>query len=148
MLNPTEQPDGAAAQGLKPRLLKGSQADYEMVDWPGKNTSGLVPFGDYVLVRMDQCASTTTGGVTLPEELIERMNLASESGVIYATGDGAFTRYDDGRPWTGAKPEAGDRVCVERYAGIPQRGRDDGAYRIMGYRNVAAGMDVSEETEA
>lgn len=128
------------AQGMTPRLIQGLQADYEEATWPGENASGLTPIGDYVLVKMDQCSSATRGGVELPEDLIDRMNQASESGCIYAVGEGSFTRFDDGRPWTGARPAAGDRVYVEKYAGIQARGADGGVYRIMGYRNIAAGL--------
>lgn len=140
---PQGQPQPQA--GLQPRLIKGNQADYEPASWPGHNDSGLIPFGDYVIVKMDQCSGKTKGGVSLPDELIERMNEAAESGCVYEAADGAFTRYDDGRPWTGAKPEPGDRVCIEKYAGIKQRGPDGAMYRIMGYRSIAAGQQPVKE---
>ncbi len=122
-------------------MLKGLQADYLEATWPGENTSGLKALGDYVLVRMDACSTATSGGIELPEDIVERMNEAAESGCLYHVGDGAFTRYDDGRPWTGSKPEAGERIYVEKYAGIKARGKDGAMYRIMGYRNVAACYD-------
>lgn len=142
---PQGQPTPEAGK-LAPRLLKGLNADYEEAAWPGENDSGLQPIGDYVLVKMDQCSSASRGGVLLTDEQIERMNEASESGCIYAIGAGAFARYDDGRIWTGEKPSAGDRVYVEKYAGIKAMGRDGKMFRIMGYRNIAAGYDKTQES--
>lgn len=142
-MNPSQtKPAGAQETSLAPRLIKGLQADYTTAEWPGENVSGLQPIGDYVLVKMDECGAATMGGVQLPDDIIEKMNLAAESGCIFAVGDGAFTRYDDGRPWSGAKPQAGERVYVEKYSGIVARGKDGGTYRIMGYRCIAANMDV------
>lgn len=131
---------------LPPRMLKGLNATYEEAIWPGHNNSGLSPIGDYVLVKMDQCAVRSSGGVLLVDDQVERMNEAAESGCIFAVADGAFTHYDDNRPWTGTKPQAGDRVYVEKYSGIKAMGKDGSMFRIMGYRNIAAGYDKSEES--
>lgn len=142
---PQGQP-AAAPSVLPPRMLKGLNATYEEAIWPGHNNSGLKPLGDYVLVKMDQCSTASSGGVLLIDEQVERMNEAAESGCIFAVGGGAFIRYDDGRLWEGAKPAPGDRVYVEKYAGIKAMGQDGSMFRIMGYRNIAAGYDKPEET--
>ena len=134
------------ASSLKPRLISGMQATYLEAQWPGVNTSGIEPIGDYVLVMMDQCSDLSAGGIYLTEDQVERMNEAAESGCIMAVGDGAFTRYDDGRPWTGARPVPGDRVCIERYSGIKQMGADGHIYRVMGYRSIAARQIEPQET--
>lgn len=138
------QPMSAA---LAPRLIKGLNATYDEAFWAGENTSGLRPLGDYVLVKMDQCSAASSGGVLLTDEQIERMNEAAESGCIYAIGAGAFLRLDDGRAWPEAeRPAAGDRCYIEKYAGIKAMGKDGAMYRIMGYRNIAAGYDKPQET--
>ncbi len=134
---------------LEPRLLKGLQADFIQSEWPGRNTSGLQPYGKNVLVRMDECAVATTGGVLLTDDKIDSMTAASETGCIYAVGVQAFHRHDDGSLWVGDKPQPGDRVYVARYSGQVCKGRDGGVYRIMGYECVVGGLDKAwtEEPE-
>lgn len=140
---------------LEPRIIKGLQADYVKAEWSGKNESGLRPIGTSVLVLMDQCATASSGeaGAALlkeagmeaaagnlqtliPAEIIEKMNHASESGIVVAVGSAAFRYYDDGSTWTDYKPQPGDHVFTERYAGREIRGADGRTYRMMTYTNI------------
>jgi hypothetical protein len=114
---------------------------------------------------MDQVATTTSGeagakilaeagvqavtsgplvGIGLDPSLIEKMNAASESGVIAQIGDAAFRYYDDGSKWTDYKPQVGDRVFVERYAGREVLGADRRTYRLMTYTCIG-GLEEPEE---
>ena len=126
---------------MEPRLLKGVQADYVEAGWPGENTSGLRPFGKNVLVRMDDCSTVTQGGISLPDDMIDKMSAAAETGCIFSIGPMAFTHFDDGTPWTAEKPQIGDRVYVIRYSGLQAQGIDGGRYRIMDYSCVVGGLD-------
>lgn len=126
------------------KLIKGMQADYSQEVWPGVNTSGLTVYGNRVLIRMDQCAAATAGGVHLTEDLIEKMNMASESGCIYDIGDGAFLIGRDHREWRGRRPAVGERVYVERYAGVLCRGKDGATYRIMDDTCIAGGLTFDD----
>lgn len=128
-------PVGAVAQSLSPRMIKGLQADYVPASWDGENTSGLKPFGGHVLVRMDECAQTTAGGILMVDDQVERMSLASESGCIYAIGNKCFVGWLDED-----KPQIGERVYVEKYAGVHARGRDGALYRIMTDTCIYAGL--------
>lgn len=128
----------------EPRILKNIQAEFERATFSGTNESGVKPIGTSVLVLMDQCAEASTGGVLLPSEKISQMSMASESGVIAAVGDAAFAYYDDGRPWNDHRPQPGDRVFVERYAGREILGRDGKTYRLMTYTCVG-GIEEPEE---
>lgn len=133
--------DQSAPASLTPRLIKGLHADYEPTQWPGENTSGLRPYGDHVLVRMDACSAATAGGIILADDMIERMNMASESGCIFAIGGMAFKGYPE-------KPSVGDRVYVDKYAGVVARGADGGFYRVMSDTCVFAGLiDADAETQ-
>ena len=123
---------------MEPRLIKGVQAEYVPAKWSGQNTSGVRVVGKTVLVLMDECSQTTTGGIALPDDLIERMSLAAESGVLVATSPGAFLLNEDMTPWTGDKPKPGDRVYIEKYAGKQVKGRDGKMYRIMDYNAIGA----------
>ena len=97
---------------------------------------------------MDEAASMTSGGVSLPETLIERQSMAAESGVLVAVAAGAFLLNEDMTPWTGEKPKPGDRVYVEKYAGKLVKGRDGKTYRLMDYGCIGATYEPEEGAES
>ena len=122
-------------------LLETPQGEFVQVYYPGRNTSGIVPYGKNVLIKMDEFAPVSSGGIIRIETRVDEMSAASETGCIFALGPHAFARHDDGSLWNGAKPEVGDRVFVGRYSGVPTKGADGGMYRIMGADCVYGGMD-------
>ncbi len=123
---------------MEPRLIKGIQAEYIPAQWSGKDSSGVRVVGKCVLVLTDECSSKTSGGIELPDDMIERMSMAAESGVLVSVSPGAFLLNEDMTPWTGPKPQAGDRVYIEKYAGKQIKGRDGKMYRIMDYSSIGA----------
>ena len=145
--DPATIPQGGPSASLQPRLIKGLQADFIPSIWPGKNTSGVKPYGKNVLVKMDECSAASAGGVMITDDMREKMTEGSETGCIFAIGPEAFRLFDDGHRWSGVTPEVGERVYVEKYAGIRARGADGGVYRVMDYRNIAAGL-IDPEAEA
>lgn len=125
------------------------QAAYVVATFEDENTSGLEVFGKNILVLVDECANASSGGILLPDAKIEQMTEASVTGCIYALGGEAFRMFDDGTRWSGDKPEVGDRIYFEKYAGIKCRGVDGGFYRVMDFRAVAAKiMPGAEQVEA
>lgn len=120
-----------------PELIRGLQAEYKPAEWTGVDRSGVMALGPNVVVLTDECAEII-GGVHIPLDFVERMNLASEQGVIAQVGKGAFRIYEDGHVWTDYRPEPGDRVYFEKYAGRLVRGLDGKVYRIMDYRSIGA----------
>ncbi len=114
---------------LTPRLVKRMQGDYVPAEFTG-NQSGYLPLGKKVMVIMDQAAEKH-GSVELPPEVVERMSLASESGILIESGPEAFDIHGDGSRWHGCKPVAGDHVIIEKYAGLLILGDDGLKYRIM-----------------
>ena len=129
---------------IEPRLIKNLHADYVPALWSGADTSGIRCIGKTVLVLMDQCSETTTGGISLPPELIERMNAASESGMLVAVAPGAFLLNEDMTPYRGEKPAPGQRVYVDKYAGKLVRGKDGMVYRIRDYTCIGAVYDPDD----
>lgn len=149
---------------MEPRLIKGLHAEYVPAKWSGKNDSGVRVVGKTVLVLMDECSATTSGtaglalleeagikpqvgatvGTTLPAEIIERMSLAAETGVLVAISGGAFLLNEDGTSWSGEKPAPGDRVYIEKYAGKLVKGLDGLTYRLMDYGSIGATYDAPE----
>src|SRR5262249_27860904 len=81
---------------LEGRLLTGDAREYAHADWDGANHSGCHPLDDKVLVLMDEHVEQTAGRVYLPQNYRERQTLASETGVVVALGEAAFTFNDDG----------------------------------------------------
>lgn len=133
---------------MEPRLIKGLQADYVPADYSGKNTSGIRVLGKNVLVRVDECSVATGGGIQLTDDMIEKMTMASTTGVLFDVGPEAFRLFDDGTRWAGAAVEPGERIWFEKYAGQLQTGRDGKTYRIMDYRAIAAAMIADEPDDA
>jgi co-chaperonin GroES (HSP10) len=130
---------------MEVKLIKGLHADYIPAIWSGKDTSGIRVVGKTILVLMDKCSPKTKGSVDLTDDMIEKMSMAAESGVIVATSPGAFLLNEDMTPWTGEKPKAGDRVYIEKYAGKQVKGRDGETYRIMDYGSVGATYESDAE---
>lgn len=153
---------------MEPRLLKNLQAEYIAAQWSGKNTSGVRVVGKTVLVLMDKCSPVTSGeaglallkeagiqptqggpvGTTLTPDQIERMDMASETGVLVAVAEGAFCINEDGSAWSGEKPKPGDRVYVEKYSGQLVKGRDGLTYRLMDYHSIGATYEPVAEDAA
>ena len=125
----------------QPTFHKGIQGDYIPAFYPGENTSGLKVFGKNVLLAVDEFSPTSAGGIEFLEDYVEKKTAAAETGCIFATGPEAFRQFDDGSKWSGDKPELGDRVYFEKYAGLIAKGMDGRTYRIMDYRAIGAGLD-------
>jgi chaperonin GroES len=68
----------------------------------------------------------------LPDDVVDRAQMSSSSGVIVEAGDDAFAwNSDRTRPFTGERPKAGDRVFFDKYAGKVILGDDGVEYRLM-----------------
>ena len=126
----------------QPRLIKGLQSEYVPALWQGKNTSGFRAFGKNVVVEVDTCSTSSSGGILLTDEMVSRMTAVSTTGCIVHVGAEAFRRFDDGTTWIGHKPETGARIFFEMYSGQIQRGIDGKDYRIMDYRCIAGEVDL------
>lgn len=125
---------------LEGRILRtGDQRDYVESSFDGENHSGITPLDDKVLVLMDEHAEVSSGGIIVPDDTRSRQSMASETGVVIALGAMAFKLADDGdRLWTTVRPNPGDRVFVERYAGRVVQGRDSREYRLVSQKSIGA----------
>lgn len=87
----------------------------------------------------DKASEVSSGGIEIPPEVVERMTMAAETGIVIAVGDDAFTWSNDKtRRWDGYKPKAGDRVYLQRYSGQVMLGEDGEFYRVMEQTCIAA----------
>jgi co-chaperonin GroES (HSP10) len=116
---------------LNPKVLNVQRVEYIPAPWFGENKSGCEPVGDRVLILPD-IAATSSGSIRLPDDVVDRMQLSSSSGVIVSCGEDAFAwNSDRTRPFNGYKPKAGDRVHFEKYAGKEIVGDDGVKYRLV-----------------
>lgn len=124
---------------MEPKILKTDFIDFQKAVFSGKNESGYHPFGDRVLILPDQALDISTGGVVFSQETVARQSMAAMTGAIIAIGDGAFEwNADRTRPFKGRKPQAGDRVNFQRYAGQGLFGKDGKHYRLMDDNTIGA----------
>jgi len=124
---------------MKPRIIKTGIAEYEVAHFPGTDPSGIVPLGDELIVKLDKIMEKTSGGILLPEAKQDEMAEAAETGVVFAVADGAFAwTRDRTRPFSGRKPEPGDRVAMVRWAGIKVLGEDGEWYQAISDGSVYA----------
>jgi chaperonin GroES len=129
------------AEELKQRLIRKTSlgAQYVTSRYEGKNTSGLEPISDLVLVLPDESVEKTAGGVYLSQETQYAHQQAAETGVIVAAGPGAWLyTADRAQAFQGRKPQAGDRVYFQRYAGQIVIGEDGYQYHLMTDKAIAA----------
>jgi co-chaperonin GroES (HSP10) len=106
--------------------------EYVATEWTGANESGISPCGDRVLILPDRFADTTSGGVIITDDQRDKMDTASQTGVLIALGDDAWAwNSDRSRRFEGKRPEVGQRVIFEQYAGTSLWGADGKRYRLM-----------------
>jgi len=130
---------------MQPKLVAGTKpiltplAQYVPAEWSGTNVSGILPIGDRVLILPDKAPDVSAGGIAFTQTQQDRDGLAAETGVLVAIGEAAWAwNSDRTRPYMGTKPEVGQRVWFERYAGSVQYGKDGVAYRLMDDKCVGA----------
>lgn len=129
-------------------MIKTTHAQYDASVWEGENKSGIHPVGSRVLVLTDKSIQKTRKGVHLPNETVDKQDAAAESGVLVECGTEAFVWSSDRtRRWEGAKPEPGNRVIFNRYAGQVHVGDDDRDYRVMEDGEIGAIRDDPPEAE-
>lgn len=104
------------------------------------NTSGLRPLEFNLIVKQDEVAENTKGGLVKPVELVEKEKHAQTRGVIVAVAPMAFN--DDILPDSETKPKAGDRIAWTRYAGGLVEGTDGEEYRVIKDKDVVAMIEA------
>lgn len=129
---------------MQPKLIKTSLGTYTPAEWTGTNDSGWHVVGDRILVLPDQAAEQS-GGIHLPQDVVARMTMSAEGGLVVSVGDGAFKwNSDKVTPFEGRKPEPGDRVCIEKFSGQLLHGKDGKVYRLMESACIGALYDKKE----
>jgi chaperonin GroES len=92
------------------------------------NDSGITPLEYFVLIKPDEVEQKTKGGIFLPDQTLERNNLAQMTGILMAFGPLAFKYEDFENPLI---PQIGQRVAFGRYSGVSLKGQDGIEYRLL-----------------
>lgn len=90
---------------------------------PDINESGLDPYGFRVLVKMKLVEEKTAGGIIIPDDKRETLQMGQVKGQLVAVGELAYADLPDA-------PKIGDYIFVKKYAGTHIIGDDGEAYRL------------------
>ena len=84
-----------------------------------------------VLIKPDKVEGQTSGGLYLPDSARDKQQFSVDRGEVMSFGDGFYQELP------GPKPEVGDRVIFNRYAGslIKVDGQD---YRLCNDKDICA----------
>lgn len=130
---------------MQDRYIPTQFGSYGMVEWTGRNTSGIRAYCDKVIVLPDQAPDMTAGNIIIPDEAKSNMGAAATTGILVSVGPLAFVYDSTGNfRWEGPRPAAGDRVYFQKYSGQEHQGRDGLMYRVMDSRAIAAGEEPEE----
>lgn len=105
------------------------------------NTSGLVPLGRAVLVRMVELEDLKTEVIAIPDHVRQSSSVMEQRAEVIAVGS---TAWEDeaimfcGFPlWKRPRAKVGDRVIVTKMAGYIAKGpRDQKLYRMVNDRDI------------
>jgi chaperonin GroES len=95
------------------------------------NPSGITPIEFKVLIKIDEVEEISKGGIIMTAGANQREQAAEVKGVILAIGGNAFEGFK-------SPPEVGDRVVMNKYAGIETKGQDDINYRLVNDKEISA----------
>ena len=97
------------------------------------NESGIYPFTEKVLVKLDPVAEMSAGGIALPKELTDKEYMAQTRATVVAFGEHVSLNIDEG-----------DRVIIGKFTGLIQEGNDGVKYRILLEYNILAKVVADE----
>ena len=92
------------------------------------NTSGWVPTGHRILVKVDQVERKTQSGIIIADAYADKEQLGQDAGTVVEVGNTAYA--DQESPWC----SVGDYIKFGRYAGqliTPDESEDGIEYRVL-----------------
>lgn len=90
--------------------------------------SEIIPLEDRAVLKVNKMAETTTGGIIIPQEYLERLDMAQLEAEVVALGEFCFQDCT-------VKPEIGDTVLIAKYAGLLYA-MDGEEYRVVQPRDI------------
>lgn len=89
-----------------------------------KNESGIVPVEYRCVVKLD-AVDNKKGSILLPEDRVDRNQMAAVHGELIAVGGNAF------HDWNEPVPKVGDRVVIKKYGGQFTEADPGDLYRLV-----------------
>jgi len=100
------------------------------------NPTGIRPIEYKVLIKVDELDDKTTGGIFIPEQHLEREQIAHDRGTLVDMSEMAFS------DWAGRKPEIGNKIIFNKYAGsillYQPEGKPRERYRLCNDKDIVA----------
>ena len=100
------------------------------------NPTGIKPVEYKILIKVHELKSVSSGGIYIPDNVMEREQMAHDRGVLVDVGNMAFA------DWDGETPVIGDNVIYNKYAGtiIQYRPKDKPIerYRLCNDKDILA----------
>ena len=94
----------------------------------------IKPAGHRLLVKVKTTERKTSGGIVIPDSVLEQKQRDQVKGTVAAIGETAWKAFDDGNPWC----EIGDLILFSRYGGKIVFDDDGTEYRILQDEDVVA----------
>ena len=94
------------------------------------NESGITPVEYRCVIRLDPVEKKSKGGILLPDDKVDRNQMACVHGTLIAVGGNAF------QDWRDPRPAVGDRVAIMKYAGQYREADPDDPYRIVNDKDI------------
>ena len=113
------------------------------------NESGVHPVGEKVLVKRILTERKTAGGILIPESNAQKQDIANIKAQVVEIGPLAFQeerRFELTFNRVPTVPEAGQFVCMARYAGYDIEGKDGEMYRVIADADVTAILDEQHDS--
>ena len=98
-----------------------------------------------LIIAMPDLPDTTTGGIALPQMVLDNHEMAYQVGRIIECSPMAFNYDDFNASFPELKPKVGDLVWIARYAGGEMVGKDGRRYRIIKDKDVGGVIEPPQE---
>lgn len=95
--------------------------------------SEIKPVEYKVLIRLDVLKEKTAGGIIIPDNRLDRDQMAQTEATLEAVGGSAFEDWNE----KGPIPKVGDRILVTKYAGEAP-GKDEDGLRLCMDKDICA----------
>ncbi len=100
------------------------------------NPTGIKPVEFKILIKVNLLDDQTSGGLWIPNNALDREQIAHDRGMLIAVSDMAFS------DWKGLRPKVGDKVIFNKYAGsvihFQQKGKDREQFRLCNDKDICA----------
>lgn len=107
----------------------------------GDNACGFEPAGHLVLVLPRSVAHQSAGGIALPDEHVERLEMAQIFARVIDIGPNAW--FDEEHP----RAAVGDEVMIAKFVGQLFTGGDGKRYRVINDKDII-GIVTSQKVKA